>query len=146
MERRKFIKSCVIGCSSMATIALTLESCGTSAYYAKTTLAGSSYTIAKSEFVVVNKNKTIDRKYVLIRPATLGYPICIYKIGPESYSALLMECTHKSCELQPQSTFLVCPCHGSEFTSKGEVQNPPAERNLKTFPITTDSENIYLQL
>jgi cytochrome b6-f complex iron-sulfur subunit len=67
-------------------------------------------------------------------------------INEDDYSALLLQCTHKGCELQPQGNFLICPCHGSEFTNKGVVQNPPAEQNLKTFKTSTDNENIYIYL
>ena len=57
-----------------------------------------------------------------------------------------MECTHRSCELETEGNYLMCPCHGSEFTNKGIVQNPPAEHNLKTFNLKIDNENIYIQL
>jgi cytochrome b6-f complex iron-sulfur subunit len=83
---------------------------------------------------------------VLIRNERFNFPICVYKLDENNYTALLMECTHRSCELQPQGTYLICPCHGSEFNNKGVVQNPPAEQNLRTFKITTDNEHIYIQL
>ena len=57
-----------------------------------------------------------------------------------------MQCTHKGCELQAQGDFLICPCHGSEFTNQGVVQNPPAEQDLQTFKISIDNENIYIYL
>ena len=88
----------------------------------------------------------MQRKYVLLKSDKFNFPICIFKIGEDTYSALLMECTHNGCELQPQGDNLLCPCHGSEFSNKGVVQNPPAEENLKTFTIKTDNENIYIQL
>jgi cytochrome b6-f complex iron-sulfur subunit len=57
-----------------------------------------------------------------------------------------LECTHKGCELIPQGDYLVCPCHGSEFSNNGQVLNPPAEDNLKTFITESDNENIYILL
>ena len=87
-----------------------------------------------------------QRSYVLVRTDKLEYPICIYKINETDYCSLFMKCTHSGCELNPQSSYLVCPCHGSEFSSRGVVQNPPAEQNLKTFETTTDNENVYVQL
>lgn len=92
------------------------------------------------------KGKIVQRKYVLVRSEKLGFPICVYKLDDQHYSALLMECTHKGCELQPHGDFLVCPCHGSEFNSTGAVLSPPAEQNLHAYTLTTDHENIYIQL
>ena len=86
------------------------------------------------------------RQYVLIRPESYEFPVCIYRLDDNNYSALLMKCTHKGCELQPQGNHLVCPCHGSEFSNQGVVQSPPAEENLQSFKVTTDNENIILQL
>ena len=83
---------------------------------------------------------------MLIRAAQFNYPIIVYRLAEGTYSALLMECTHKNCELQPQGAYLVCPCHGSEFSNTGVVQNPPAEENLRTFQITQDHEHLYIQL
>jgi len=66
--------------------------------------------------------------------------------GQENYSALLMQCTHKGCELKPQGNYLACPCHGSEFDNKGVVQNPPAEQNLQNFQTKADDKNVYINL
>lgn len=80
---------------------------------------------------------------VLVTAASLAFPIALYKINPDEYIALWMECTHKGCEVNAQPNYLVCPCHGSEYDAKGNVVEGPAETNLKTFNITTDHEYIY---
>ncbi|MBK9247047.1 MAG: Rieske (2Fe-2S) protein [Ignavibacteria bacterium] len=98
----------------------------------------------KSEFVHHKTDEIIQRPYVLIKTEKHKYPLCVYKIDDNKYSALLMRCSHKGCELNPQGDYLVCPCHGSEFTNTGIVQSPPAAQNLTTFPTTTDNENIYI--
>lgn len=90
------------------------------------------------------KDKKVERKYVLLKSEKFDFPICVFKLSEENYSALLMECTHKGCELHNQGEFLVCPCHGSEFSNKGVVQNPPADQNLKTFSVKTDIDHIYV--
>jgi cytochrome b6-f complex iron-sulfur subunit len=144
MERRKFLQSCAIGCAGTVSILTTLESCGTAAYYAKTTTTENKLVIPKSEFVQIKGDKSIPRKYVLVRPAGSKFPVSVYKLDENNYSALLMECTHKGCELQAHATNLVCPCHGSEFSNTGAVLSPPADQNLKTYSVTSDQENIYL--
>lgn len=146
MNRIEFIKACGFACIGGVAMTTLLESCASTNYYAQSALTNNQITIKKAEFVKIEQGKSTQRKYVLVKIDKLNFPICIYKISEESYSALLMECTHRGCELHPGGDYLVCPCHGSEFTNKGIVQNPPAEENLKTFKTTTDNENIYVQL
>jgi cytochrome b6-f complex iron-sulfur subunit len=114
-------------------------------YYAATSQTSPTIiSIKKTEFINAEKNKA--RKQILVRSEKLNFPICVYKLNEQVYSALLMECTHKSCELNPHGDFLICPCHGSEFSNLGIVQNPPAETDLKTFNVTHNDENIFLHL
>jgi len=144
MERKEFIKVCGLTCVGALSALSLLEACGTANYFAQSTIRNREFIIKKTEFLQMKKEKTVVRKYVLLKTEQFNFPICIYKTGEDTYSALLMECTHKSCELQPHGEYLICPCHGSEFSNKGIVQNPPAEDNLKTFQTKTDNENIYV--
>ena len=146
MKRKEFIKTCCFACLGGPVLAALLESCASAYYFAQTSMNNNQITIKKTEFMKVEKEKTVHRKYVLVKSYKFGYPICIYKIGEDNYSALLMECTHRGCELEPQGDYLACPCHGSEFTNRGLVQNPPATENLRTFQLNTNNENIYVQL
>ena len=146
MERREFVKICGFACLGGTALVTLLQSCASSNYFAQTVFENNQIVIKKTEFVKTEKNKSVQRKYVLVKSEKYNYPICVYKTIEENYIALLMECTHNGCELQPYGDYLICPCHGSEFTNKGIVQNPPAEANLKTFNIKTDNENIYVQL
>lgn len=146
MDRKEFLKTCGFACLGSTALATLVQSCASTNYFAQSALEESRILIRKTEFLKTEKEKTTERKFVLIKSEKFGFPICIYKISETEYSALLMQCTHKGCELHPQGNFLVCPCHGSEFTNKGVVQNPPAEENLKTFKTSTDNENIYILL
>ena len=146
MHRKEFIKTCCVSFVGGAALSALMQSCAGTNYFAASTISGTQLVIRKTEFVKISKGKTVQRKYLLVKTTQFHYPICIYKINEGHYSSLLMECTHRSCELNPQGDFLVCPCHGSEFTKTGEVQNPPAERKLKSFKTTADNENIYIQL
>jgi len=146
MDRRGFIKTCGFACAGGTALALLLQSCASANYFALNTLENNLITIKKSEFIKVDTVRQIQRKYVLVKIDGLSFPICVFKISEGVYSALFMQCTHRGCELQPGGDYLICPCHGSEFTNRGIVQNPPAEENLKTFKTTTDNDNIYIQL
>ena len=146
MQRKKFIKTLGCACIGATSLATLLQSCSSTNYFAQSTLANNQLTIKKSEFIKIVNGKHVQRIYILVRSEKQVTPICIYKISDDNYSALLMVCTHNGCELNPQGNYLVCPCHGSEFSNTGVVQNPPAEQNLKSFKTTTDNDNIYIQL
>lgn len=146
MDRKEFIKTCCLVCVAGTGLATLLQSCGSANYFAPYTISSNQMIIKKSEFIKIGNDKQILRKHVLIQSEKFSFPICIFKIEEEKYSALLMQCTHKGCELQPHGDYLVCPCHGSEFTNRGTVQNPPAEQSLQSFNIITDNENIYVIL
>lgn len=146
MDRKEFIKSCGYVCLGGAAFMTLFQSCAGTTYFAQTSFENNRIAIKKSEFIQTKKEKVKERKFVLVKTEKSAFPICVYKISETEYTALLLQCTHKGCELQPQGSYLVCPCHGSEFTNKGEVQNPPAERNLQTYKTTIDNENIYIHL
>src|SRR6478609_7770766 len=109
MDRKEFLKTCGIACLSGAALITFLESCSSSNYFAHTAMSGEKIVIKKTEFIAVEKDKTTSRKYVLVKAERFNFPICVYKIGEEEYSALLMECTHKGCELQPHGEYKICP-------------------------------------
>jgi Rieske Fe-S protein len=141
MERRDFIKNCTILCAGSIGLSALMQSCGT-IHYATSSLDSNKIKISKTEFV---NAKNIKRKFIVVRSEKLQFPICVYNID-NKYSAVYMQCTHQGCELHPNKTSLVCPCHGSEFSIDGKVQNPPADKDLKQFKIITDNENIYIEL
>lgn len=142
MDRKKFVKTlgiCVVGIPLASQV---LQSCS-SIYYADTLEKGGKIIVEKSEFIN-DKNK--ERKYVLVTPQGTDFPISLYKIEEDNYVASLLKCTHRGCELNVGGNIYSCPCHGSEFTTTGEVLEGPAEEQLKTFKTTTDDQNIYIYL
>ena len=146
MNRKTFIKTCGCACLSGGALASLFSACSAAHYYAENTESNGLIRVKKSEFYFIKKQETQSRKYVLLKTRRLEYPVCIYKHSETDYTALYLRCTHQGCEVQPNAQFLSCPCHGSEFTNRGAVQNPPAEKNLLQFKVTTDDENIYVQL
>jgi len=146
MHRKDFIKTCGMVCFGGITIGSLIQSCGTTSHVAQSVLTNNRLAVKKSEFIEIKNEEKIERKYILVKTEKLEFPVCVYRENENEYTALYMQCTHRGCELQPNAGFIVCPCHGSEFSNKGVVQNPPAENNLKQFQITTDNENIYIQL
>ncbi len=141
MERRDFIKNCSILCAGGIGLSALIQSCG-SIHYAVSSMDRNKIKVHKTEFI---NAKQVERKFVVVRSETLQFPICVYKLN-DTYSAVYMQCTHQGCELNPNKNSLVCPCHGSEFSTDGKVQNPPADKDLKQFKIITDNEHIYIEL
>mgnify|MGYP001587079096 FL=1 len=146
MKRKQFIKTCGFVCLGVATSSIILQGCVSSIYFAQSSIEDKRLIIKKTEFNNTEKHKQTQRKFILVKTEQLSFPICIYKHDEENYTALFMQCTHKGCELKPQGDYLIWPCHGSEFTNRGFVQNPPAEDSLRNFIIKTDNENLYIQL
>lgn len=145
MRRNEFIKMSCLGCIGVVAGVSLLESCATG-QYVNNTLNNNIITIKKSDFILVKKDKQIIRDFVLVKNDALGFPICVYKISENEYTALFMECTHQGCELNAFKAQLVCPCHGSEFDNKGNVLEGPADTPLKHFEVKTDDQNIYIKV
>lgn len=151
MDRRNFIHSSCLVCLGSIGAASFLESCTTSKHVTSFEKRGNKITIKKSEFTIAssttmtNKN-TATRKFILLKPEGVQFPIAVYAMNDGRYQSLYLQCTHQGCELNPYETTLVCPCHGAEFNTQGTVTQGPADMNLKTFFTTSDNENIYIQL
>jgi cytochrome b6-f complex iron-sulfur subunit len=144
MKRNEFIKTCGSICLSTSAVTLLLQSC-VGVYYAAASREGNTITLSRSEFVEIKKEQQNKRSLVIIKEASLLFPICVYQNG-EEVTALLMKCTHQGCEVNPNPYSLVCPCHGSEFDTKGKVLNPPADEPLTAYPVTMDADNLYVHL
>ncbi len=144
MTRQEFLRSCGAMATGMALSGVFLQSCA-GIHYAAFSRDGNRLVVPKSEFSTQKNQKTIERDLVIIKTAASDIPIAVHKSGSE-YTAVLLRCTHRGCELNPGGGQFTCPCHGSEFTLQGTVLEGPAEENLTTYKITTDHDNIYIEL
>ena len=146
MKRRDFIRTSCLSCISGSALTLALQGCS-SAYYAKQIdLKQNELVIKKSEFIEIRKDKQSMRNVIVAKYEKLGFPIAIFRLDENQYSAIYLECTHQGNEVQPHGNYLVCEGHGSEFDNKGKVTQGPAEKALRTFEVKTDQENIYINL
>jgi len=127
----------------MPLLASSLQGCS-GIHYASVKASKGILTLSKSEFHVSLEAAGKSRKFVLINVDFSQFPICVYRTGSDKYVASLMLCTHNICELTVGGGIYTCPCHGSEFSTEGEVLEGPAEENLKTFELEFDDENIYI--
>jgi len=60
--------------------------------------------------------------------------LLVAHVSAESFTALTATCTHQACTITGfGSGVFVCPCHGSEFSTSGQVVNGPASVPLAQF-------------
>lgn len=145
MRRTAFLKTCGLGCLGIIGTPFLLESCA-GVKYLNGTLRDSFLEIQLNTFEIVKKDRTTFRKYVIVQNSALQYPICVYRISPTEFQALLMKCTHQGTELQVYGDRLQCPAHGSEFTKNGAVQNGPADQTLRKFPVQINQNILRIDL
>ena len=145
MNRRKFIKNSCTACLSATALATVVSSCASTRFISGT-LGKDGLTVDTNEFVTKQNGKTTHRSFIIVRNETLQFPICVYRFSDKEYSALWMRCTHQGTELQASGDYLHCTAHGSEFNNKGTVKNGPADRNLRNFPVTVSSNQLFIDL
>jgi Rieske Fe-S protein len=135
MERREFLKTAIATCITAGMFSL--ECCTNY----KTVTAGEETGKLK-----IKKSDFGEDKFIVVHTIKTNAPIYLSKQENGNYTATLMLCTHKSCELKPQGNILICPCHGSEFSAVGQVLKEPADQNLKKFETSSDENYIYILL
>jgi cytochrome b6-f complex iron-sulfur subunit len=137
MYRKEFLKT--VGILIVGTISGSLLNSCSVIKYAQYSIDGNKLVVKKSEFSDV-------QKFVLLNVNGLHATIYLRKNENDTFTALLTQCTHKGCEVDPDYDILSCPCHGSKYSSAGDVISPPATEPLKKFDVLTDSENIYIKI
>ena len=145
MNRRNFIKNGCAACLSVSALSLAVSSCAT---LTNTTgkIVSDGLAISIEDFKIPGKRDGAYRSFLVVRNEALKYPICIYRFNENEYTALWMKCAHQGAELQASGDYLQCPAHGSEFNNKGKVTNGPASSNLRTFPVTVNDNEIFIDL
>ena len=136
MDRKYFLKLASLGAVCGGILPL-LEGCATYRYVDSQQENG-HLKIAKTAFQ--------EDQFVLVRNPQATSPIYLRKKEDGSFRALLLECTHKQCSVNPSENRLSCPCHGSQFDATGNVLEGPAKKNLFAYRVNTDPEYIYIEL
>lgn len=71
--------------------------------------------------------------------------ILVTRTGQNAFNAFTAICTHEQCVVTGFSSgAFVCPCHGSQYTASGTVQQGPATQRLRQF--TTQFTNNVLTI
>ena len=145
MDRREFIKNSCTACLSATVIGTVISSCAATRYISGT-LAKDGLLVDANEFVTKQNGKTIYRPFIIVRNDALQYPVCIYRFNDDEFAALWMQCTHQGTELQASGDRLQCTAHGSEFDNRGQVKTGPADRSLRSFPVTVSNNQLFIDM
>jgi cytochrome b6-f complex iron-sulfur subunit len=76
-------------------------------------------------------------------------PLAVTRLAEDSVVAVSRICTHMGCTvLVPGSgsSTLDCPCHGSRFTTSGQVVHGPAAVPLPSFPARIEGTQVVVAL
>ena len=58
--------------------------------------------------------------------------------------ALNLTCTHLGCTVNATSKGFSCPCHGSMFTTRGDIVKGPADRSLKRLAVEEQGDDVLI--
>ncbi|MHA4810525.1 QcrA and Rieske domain-containing protein [Flavitalea flava] len=141
MERRAFLKSTCNACM-LVTAGLMLPAltgCGPAAYQV-------IHTEIVNDQVEIPLSAFIQSPLQLVKPKGWFYTIAVRKKEDNTYSALLLKCTHQDNQLIASGNGYSCSLHGSAFNKEGKVTKGPAERALKQFETTSGQNNLLIHL
>lgn len=145
MDRRSFIKNGCATCLSATALAGVLSSCASTKYISGT-LGKDGLFVNADEFKTKQNGKIAYRPFIIIRNDALQYPVYVYRFNENEFSALWMRCTHQGTELQASGDRLQCTAHGSEFDNNGAVRTGPADKSLRSFPVTVTGNQLFIDL
>ena len=65
----------------------------------------------------------------------------LVRLEDGGFLALHRRCPHLGCSVpwEEKARRFVCPCHGSSFDVRGDLQSPPAPRALDLFPVRIEN-------
>lgn len=145
MNRRDFILNSCTACLGATAVSGLLASCGATRYTSGK-LGKDGLTINVNEFKIHQQGEAKFRTFIVVRDEALQYPVYVYRFNETTYTALWMRCSHQGAELQASDGYLQCPAHGSEFNKNGQVVNGPADENLRSFPVTLNNNELFIDL
>jgi len=139
MQRREFIrKGCSLCLAASAGFMMgSLSSCSSLPVY-KTVMEQNKISVPLSLFA--------ENDLQIVRAKNSEYDIALRKEKDETYTALLMRCTHADNPLTATGNGVVCHLHGSRFDPEGQVIKGPAEKALHQYSTQLTSENIIITI
>jgi cytochrome b6-f complex iron-sulfur subunit len=78
--------------------------------------------------------------------SSLGAILVIGTSKSKNLIAVNPTCTHLGCKVdwEVEENIFLCPCHASEFTANGKVQNGPAKKALSTYKTKIEGNKVMV--
>ena len=139
MERKEFIKkSCTVCIGLGAGWMLTeLAACAHTPIY-RTEIIDHKVSVPLTSFA------TADLQVISVKG--LDYDVAVRKEKENTYSALLLMCTHFDNALNSSGSGYTCSLHGSTYDKNGTVTMGPAEHNLKKYLTSVNETNVIINI
>ena len=139
MERKEFLKKTCTVCL------------GIGAGFLLTELAACSHTpIYKTEVkdhkAAIPLTMFASTDMMIISVKGLEYDVAVRKEKDNTYSALLLKCTHFDNPLTSTGQGYTCSLHGSMFDRAGTVTQGPAEYNLKRYTTSVNATDVIINI
>ena len=101
--------------------------------------------MAKVKVAKVSDIKVGELKKVMVGKE----PVALFNVDGQIYATTNI-CTHEQCELDENhlmhGDIVECTCHGSQFNVKtGANALPPAAEPLKTFKVSVDGYDVFVE-
>lgn len=140
MQRRQFLKSscnaCLLAASGLLFLPA-LEGCAPGAYKVyNAEVVQNQLSIPLEQFT--------QSPLVLVRPKGWFYNVAVRKKNDNTYTALLLQCTHQENQLTAAGNSYTCSLHGSTFNLDGQVIKGPAETALQSFPVSIVNNQLVI--
>jgi Rieske Fe-S protein len=140
MDRRSFLKTschcCLLGAAGFVLPQLT--GCSPAYQVFKTPVRNNLIELPLSLFEKGNLQ--------MVRPEGWYYDIAVQKNDDNTYTALLLKCTHQDNQLNIEGNGFGCSLHGSRFDKAGNVRKGPAEVPLKKFAVTASPDHLVINI
>lgn len=138
MERRDFLKTgctfCLLGAVGMM-LPVSVAAKGKRRVF-KTEELEKKIEVPLSEFA--------ESSIVILRVKKWDYDVAVEKNEDNTYSAILLKCTHMDNGLNVSGGGYMCSMHGSEFDKQGAVVKGPAEIPLTKYAVITNENSIII--
>jgi Rieske Fe-S protein len=138
--RREF---CVHSCEllSLAAVGSILEGCGggsptsPSSTSSVPLIPSVQATVANGAVVlIIDSSSPLSTVGSALLIQTSSDNVLAARTAQDSFVALTAICTHEGCTITGyQSQVYTCPCHGSQYSTNGQVLKGPALRSLRQF-------------
>jgi len=139
-DRRNFLRQSTLGACAVITGISALTSGCSTLPLVKVKPESNELKVLASQFGEGNN--------LLVRTPEFEFDILLHREKSDSYTALLMQCSHQNQPLTFSSGQIYCPSHGSTFSLEGHVTKAPATQDLKKYStrISADEQTVFIQL